>query len=147
MLNEPTLSRGQVLQRNKREREFVSLVEILGSREEVCDSEDGLTGKNEAKMRENLSTNDRAKSICKISWREKGETWLGHKPCTIRSPSKVSFLAESENRSLSHYSNRTCVWPRSACVYFTTDRKVLVAYGLKTSHSVSDSEKSKSSNE
>lgn len=48
----------------------MSLVEILGSREEVCDSEDGLTGKNEAKMRENLSTNNRAKSICEISWRE-----------------------------------------------------------------------------
>ena len=69
MLNESILSRGHVWQRNiniEREIEFVSLVEILGSREEVCDSEDGLTGKNEAQMRESLSTNDHAKSICEI---------------------------------------------------------------------------------
>lgn len=48
MLNESILSRGHVLQRNiGREIKFVSLIEILGSREEVRDSEDGLTGKNE----------------------------------------------------------------------------------------------------
>lgn len=67
MLNESILSRGHVLQRNiGREIKFVSLIEILGSREEVCDSEDGLTGKNEAKMRAILSTNDQVKSISEI---------------------------------------------------------------------------------
>lgn len=42
-----SLTRAGFAKEYKREREFVSLVEILGSREEVCDSEDCLTGKNE----------------------------------------------------------------------------------------------------
>lgn len=94
MLNESILSRGHVLQRNiEREIEFMSLVEIFGSRENVCDNEDGLTGKNEAKMRESLRTIDQAKSICdqiSFGWREWSETWLGQKVCIIRSTAKVA---------------------------------------------------------
>lgn len=62
MLNESILSRGHVLQRNiGREIKFVSLIEILGSREEVCDSEDGLTGKNEG-LKTSHSVSDSEKS-------------------------------------------------------------------------------------
>lgn len=69
---------------------------------------------------------------------------LGSVSASSARPQKLLFW---QSPRIDHYSNRTCVWPRSACVYCTTDRKFLAAYGLKTCHSVSDSEKSKSSNE